>query len=189
MSISGERPQGSGTDEILRLLADPASFQEKLKQFQESEASAKAAVALVGPAEEILALRSEAEKIRESAKVALDGANQRASEIIQTAEATAAVLRNEAQVSIVAATEASQKMKSEASELLAAATKQKEDSERAAALSEEQLKKKFDDLMVMESAAQESIKSAEAETDAAKALSEKLRSVIGGINDLVAGVL
>jgi trimeric autotransporter adhesin len=95
---------------VAKLLASPTEFAAKLQELEDATIAAESAVALVGPAADILRLKDEAEQDRAAAAVALgnaqhvladakkdaadalSSAKQKAAELIAGAESRAAAL-------------------------------------------------------------------------------------------------
>jgi len=92
MSLSGP-DQGTGGDSfgaMVALLADPNRLQAKYADLAQRQKAAEDAVALVGPAQDVLRLRDEAQADREAAAALLADANTRATGMVERAAANAA---------------------------------------------------------------------------------------------------
>lgn len=92
MTVSSTPKAIGGSTElftVLKLLADPTTFQERIMALASAEASATQALSAVGLAEDIPKIRAEAERLLEEAKVTLLGANNDAVTIVDKAKAEA----------------------------------------------------------------------------------------------------
>jgi hypothetical protein len=75
--------------DIVKLMADPAELQSRIRGFEEAKAQADASIALVGKAREIPALHAKAAEDVESARVMLESAKEEAADILARAKNTA----------------------------------------------------------------------------------------------------
>lgn len=100
MSISGDQQASSDALDILRVIADPVAFQAKLAEFSQAKKDAEDAMAkakaLVGPVDDILALRAQAEADARDAALALEDATKRSQGIVDNANKEASSLTDDA---------------------------------------------------------------------------------------------
>ena len=87
---------GGSIDPTLRLLADPDLFQKRLDQLEKAQRDAQAVIDQVGPAEQILHLRSEVELDRTKARDVLSAAEEKADTTVAAANDEAALMIDKA---------------------------------------------------------------------------------------------
>lgn len=142
MSIGGSFAGGGQADQMmsmLKVLADPATLATRLEELKKAEESAAKVVALVGPADEILAIRAriEAEK-EESARKLIEAREtiERAifdqDQILRTAQSSAGEI-------IEKAADQALEIKSQANELLSVAANREKSVKAEAALLEAEI--------------------------------------------------
>jgi len=113
-NIDGTSGSSNQLFDLLTVVANPASYQEKLKALEDATAENKKYVELVGPASDVLALRDKARDDAAKAAQALKDAENKASEIVAGAEARANVIVSTAQEQAEAVREQAQEVLSEA---------------------------------------------------------------------------
>lgn len=113
-SIDGSTPSSNPLTDLLKVVANPAAYAEKIQQLEEATAQYEKMVSLAGPASDILALREKADVDRKEAKDALAvakakaaaltrAAEDKAAEILKQAETHAAKLRADAEAFVQSA--------------------------------------------------------------------------------------
>lgn len=134
---------GGGDLTLLKLMADPDLFSQRIKQFESARAEAEAWVKKADIAQDILAARAKAETDRADATAALRIAQAKAEKIVADAEATARGMVAQAQETAAAvekaATDKADMVERDCEKLLAEAT-----AENAAAKKQHAENKKTD---------------------------------------------
>lgn len=118
---------------VLELLADPPALKGRIAELYEAEQRANAAMAAVGPAHEVLALRADAERMKTAAMKQLDEAGSKAMRTLQDAEDRAEEILKNAQDEAAATSAAASKLSNEAHEAMAAVKAREADYEAATA--------------------------------------------------------
>jgi hypothetical protein len=97
--LSGEGTAGpaSGFTDMLALMANPARLQAMYAEFAAKQKAAEDAIALVGPAKDVLRLRDEAGKDRANASSILEQSKQQAAKLLADANGSAAATVQAAQ--------------------------------------------------------------------------------------------
>lgn len=93
--IAGNQSGGNYL-EAMELLVNPQRFQEKLDQLKAATEAAQKQIALTGPADEILQIRSEIDALKAEAEQTLASARNDANEILDKANSDATFLRERA---------------------------------------------------------------------------------------------
>jgi chromosome segregation ATPase len=98
MSAAGAGIAGGQSQSFaaLELLANPTALQERINSLRAAEDSAKEQIALVGPANEILSMRSEIDSLKQAAEDALKQAHLDADALVSVASSDAALIRERA---------------------------------------------------------------------------------------------
>ncbi len=97
MAVTDTRTESSEFLAIATLLTDPKRLKDEYDKLEAAKAKANEAIALVGKASEIVALRAQAEKDLKAAEAKLEEATERADEIVAQAEREAEATRASAQ--------------------------------------------------------------------------------------------
>jgi hypothetical protein len=126
---------GSLSLEALELLSNPEKLEKRVSKLKQAEDNARAAVALVGPAEEVAQLRSKAEIELHTQRLATETAQKEAAQLVAQA-------REQAELTLVSARKEADRIVKEAAaqlaaverELLAARTEHDSASRRASEL-------------------------------------------------------
>lgn len=105
MSIVGPDHGGDGvavalTPAVLKLLSDPAAYQAKLDELDRVKKETAAIVAMVGPAQEIMALRDKANADTAAARLALEQAKMDAERTVSEARNSASQLMAAAEANL-----------------------------------------------------------------------------------------
>lgn len=174
-----------GTDiGILKLLADPAELGKRVAEYERAKAAADAAVALVGPAQEIPKLLADAEAAEREAANALAAAEARAAKIIEDARAQAQGIVAAANIEISKAKAEAEENRLAAERALAEATQlrgaeaAKIEAERAALMDRAQdIGNQRADLDIALEKAEEAHDAAQAELKRLKGIAERFRAV------------
>lgn len=88
-SIDGSSSSANPLMDLLKLVANPEEYSSKIKQMDEATARYNAAIALAGPADQILTLRDRAIEDRKAAEAELASAKKEAADIVAEAKASA----------------------------------------------------------------------------------------------------
>lgn len=97
-NIDGSAPGNNPLTDLLKVVANPAAYTDKIAELEAATARYEKMVALAGPASEIVALREQAGKDREAAKEALATAKGKANAMIKDAETKAAGITKAAEI-------------------------------------------------------------------------------------------
>lgn len=95
-NIDGSSANGNPLMDLLKIVANPDAYAAKVKDMDEATARYNAAIALAGPASEIIAIRERIAEDNKASKDALAEAKKKAAQIVSDAERKASVVVDDA---------------------------------------------------------------------------------------------